>query len=55
MHSALVRMATPSAAKMQAIASDTSSSSRGIRRGPFSTTVTSAPKRRYICANSSPI
>ena len=34
---------------------DTSSSSRAISRGAFSTTVTSAPKRRYICANSRPM
>jgi hypothetical protein len=31
-----------------------SGSSRWTRRGAISTTVTSLPKRRYICANSSP-
>ena len=36
------------------IASDTSSSSRATSRGPISTTVTRLPKRRNICANSSP-
>ena len=32
---------------------ETSSSSRDVSRGPFSITVTRAPNRRYICANSS--
>ena len=32
-----------------------SSSSRAISRGAISITVTSLPKRRYICANSSPM
>jgi len=30
-------------------------SSRGVSRGPISTTVTWAPKRRNICANSRPM
>ena len=34
-------------------AAETSSSSREVKRGPFSMTVTFAPKRRNICANSS--
>ena len=41
-----VRTAMPSASRMCRIASETSSSSRPISRGPFSTMVTSAPKRR---------
>ena len=55
MHSAPVRTAMPSPSRMSRIASEMSSSSRAISRGAFSTTVTSAPKRRYICANSSPM
>ena len=35
------------------MAADTSSSSREVSRGPFSMTVTRAPNRRYIWANSS--
>ena len=35
------------------MAAETSSSSRDVSRGPFSITVTRAPKRRYIWANSS--
>ena len=36
------------------MAVETSASSRGIRCGCISTTVTAAPKRRNTCANSSP-
>ena len=43
---------TPSASRMSLMVAETSSSSRAVSRGPFSTTVTSAPKRRYIWANS---
>ena len=46
-------MAIPSFSRISLMAAETSSSSREVSRGPFSTTVTSAPKRRYICANSS--
>ena len=42
----------PSFSRISRMAAETSSSSREVNRGPFSTTVTSAPKRRYICANS---
>ena len=55
MHSAPVRMVTPSAARMSRIASETSGSSRPARRGPFSTTVTAEPRRRKAWANSRPI
>ena len=46
MHSASQRTAIPSASRMARIASDMSGSSRATRRGAFSITVTSAPKRR---------
>ena len=46
-------MAIPSFSRISLMAAETSSSSREVSRGPFSTTVTSAPKRRYIWANSS--
>ena len=46
MHSAWSRTAIPSASSIPRTASETSSSSCPISRGPFSTTVTSAPKRR---------
>ena len=42
------------ASRISWIAAETSSSSRAIRRGAISTTVTSLPKRRNICANSRP-
>jgi len=45
----------PPASRISRIAAETSSSSRAIRRGAFSTTVTAAPKRRKICANSRPM
>ena len=43
----------PSFSRISLMAAETSSSSRAVSRGPFSTTVTLAPNRRYICANSS--
>ena len=46
MHSAPVRIWTPSASRIARIASETSASSRPISRGPFSITVTSAPSLR---------
>ena len=55
MHSASSRKSMPSSSRIALIASEMSVSSREIRRGPFSTTVTLAPKRRYIWANSRPI
>ena len=45
----------PSSRMMAATSSETSSSSIIIRRGPFSTIVTSLPNRRNICPNSSPM
>ena len=50
-----VRTSMPSSLRMSATAAETSSSSRAIRRGAISITVTSLPKRRKICANSSPM
>ncbi len=55
MHLASVLTAMPSASRISRTAVDTSASSRPTRRGPISTTVTWAPNRRYIWANSSPI
>jgi hypothetical protein len=49
-----VRMVIPSSRKMAATASETSSSSIVISRGPVWTTVTWLPNRRNICPNSSP-
>ena len=45
----------PRASRISRTASETSSSSRPMSRGPISTIVTSLPKRRYICPNSSPM
>ena len=55
MQAALRRISIPSAFRMSRIASETSGSSRPISRSAISTTVTLLPKRRYICANSSPM
>jgi hypothetical protein len=44
----------PRLRKARATAFDRSSSSSGARRGSASISVTSAPKERYIDANSSP-
>ena len=50
-----VRMSMPSSFRMPATAADTSSSSRAIRRGAASITVTLLPKRRKAWANSRPM
>ena len=55
MHLALVCTAMPSASRMPRMDSETSGSSRAIRCGAISITVTRAPKRRWICANSRPM
>ena len=48
------RIAISSRSKILATSADTSSSSRAIRRGCTSITVTALPNRRYIWANSRP-
>ena len=47
--------ATPSRSRIACTSRETSGSSRAISRSPYSSTVTRAPKRRYICANSRPM
>ena len=54
MQLAFRRTSTSSASRISLTACETSPSSRPTRRGPISITVTLPPKRRIICANSSP-
>ena len=55
MHCAFRRTRTPSASRISVTAAEMSGDSRLISRSPVSMSVTWLPKRRYICANSSPM